>query len=329
MKFGFQVPTAIEGLYMKPGAVAAGDLAAIARESERLGFDSLWVNDHVAPWPKRLEENRGQPLNWYEVLTTLAYCAAVTSRIKLAVGIVVMPFRDPVILAKQAATLDVLSGGRLLLGLGLGGAREEFEMLQPRLARASRSAILDEGLEAVKRLLTGEKSSFEGRHYSYRDVALHPRPAQDPLPIYISGNRPSAFRRVARYGSGYISMAASLEALRERINGLHQAMEAEGRDPGDIDVVLSSILCIDETHERALERFRSSMLGWRFSTGYEATIGHHLVGSPDEVAEKIRQLEGLGVKHVAPQHVAGDTVPQFMEQMYLLATEVLPLFRGS
>ncbi len=327
MKFGFQLPTSIEGLYMKPCAVGPKDLVEIARLAEKLGFDSLWDNDHITPWKARRDENSGQSLNWYEALISLAYCAAVTNRIRLGLGVIVMPFRDPVILAKQVATLDVFSGGRLLFGLGLGGSRDEFEMLQPRLARANRSGMLDEGLEAVTLLLTGSQVSFEGRYYRFSKVALNPRPLQNPLPIYISGRVPSTFDRVAKYGLGLMTMAASPDTLRSRVEGLREAAEKAGRDPLEIDVVISAVLCIDSTHERAVERFKSSFLGWRFATGYEATQGHHLIGSPEEVAEKVHELGKIGITHIVPQHNAGDTVPQLKEQMHFLGEEVIPLYK--
>ena len=328
MRFGFQLPTAIEGLYMKPGSVKVSDFRKIATTAEKLGFNSLWVNDHITPWKKPTSNNIKVP-NWYEVLMTLSYCAAVTTEIKLGVSVLVMPFRDPVIIAKQAATLDVFSGGRFILGIGLGGPRQEFDKLYPRLSNSNRGDLLDEGLEAVEILLNNSNVSFKGNHYSFDNVSLYPKSLQSPLPIYVAGNSMPAFRRVAKFGNGLITTAAPISTLRHKIEGLYKAVEYTERNPSEIDVMLSVVLCIDHTTEKAVRRLHSSMLGLRFSEEYKASPGQFLIGSPNEVAEKINQLVEIGVTQIVPQHIAGDTPTQFMDQMYFLGEEVIPLFNKA
>lgn len=329
MRFGFQLPTAIEGLYMQPGAVKVSDFVKIATTAEKLGFNSLWVNDHITPWKKPAPDNKAEFPNWYEVLMTLSYCAAVTTDIKLGVSVLVMPFRDPVITAKQAATIDVFSGGRFILGIGLGGPRQEFDKLYPRLSKSNRGDLLDEGIEAVELLLNNSNVSFSGNYYSFDNVSLHPKSLQNPLPIYIAGNSIPAFKRVAKFGMGLITTSAPFSTLREKIKKLYETVEYTGRNPSKIDVMLSAVLCIDHTTEKAAKRLDSSMLGLRFSEEYKASPGHFLVGSPNEVAEKVHQLAEMGVTQIVPQHTAGDTPAQFMEQMYFLGEEVAPLFTIS
>src|SRR5206468_1319031 len=136
------------------------------------------------------------PPNWYEPLVTLAYCAARTRSIKLGTGVLMAPFRDPVILAKQVATLDRFSNGRMLLGLGLGMCRDEFVTVRPRMAKAQRGDILDETIGALRLLLDGNrggKAGFSGKHIEFGAIDLDPKPIQDPLPIYVPGKTPDAF----------------------------------------------------------------------------------------------------------------------------------------
>mgnify|MGYP001243489103 CR=1 FL=1 len=327
MRFGFQLPTAIEGLYMKPGSVKISDFIKIATTAEKLGFHSLWVNDHITPWKRSSPNNKAEFPNWYEVLMTLSYCAAVTTEIKLGVSVLVMPFRDPVIIAKQAATIDVFSGGRFILGIGLGGPRQEFDKLYPQLAESKRGDLLDEGIEAVELLLNNSNVSFNGNYYSFDNVSLNPRSLQNPLPIYIAGNSITAFKRVAKFATGLITTSAPFSNLREKIKKLHETVEYADRNPSKIDVMLSAVLCIDHTTEKAAQRLDSSMLGLRFSEEYKKSPGHFLIGSPNEVAEKIHQLAEIGVTQIVPQHTAGDTPAQFMDQMYFLGEEVAPLFK--
>lgn len=341
MKFGFQLPTCIEGLYLNPFTVGPEELRKIAVRAEELGFDSVWANDHLAPWRARRQENNGQPLRWYEPLVTLSHCAAVTKRIKLALGVIVMPFREPVTLAAQAATLDVFSGGRLIFGLGIGGSRDEMEMLYPRRAKWNRSVMLDEALESFRLLFSGKQASFEGKYYNFQGVTLAQPPLQMPLPLFISGVSPSAMERVARYATGLMTMAANREVLQERIDGLRTAAERQGRDPATIDVAVSAVLCLDTTHEGALKQLTASWMGRRFLPGLrhaavatatqagrttlEEFAGNHLIGTPEEVTEKVRQLARIGVTYIVPQHIAADTVSLHMEQMEMMGKGVLPL----
>ena len=147
MNFGVAIPTCRDGLMYPPGFCNRKSLVAITTLAEDLGYHSVWGNDHITT-QSYLKNVRPLP-NYYEVLTSLSFLAAVTSKIKLGTGIVPLPLRNCVLLAKQAATLDNLSDGRLLLGVGIGAYREEFEAM---IGRGRRGDILDEGLEALNLL---------------------------------------------------------------------------------------------------------------------------------------------------------------------------------
>ncbi len=191
----------------------AETLSRLARHAEALGFDSIWVADHLVvpcdvssaypfdrrahPAPARLEGR----VDFYEPLVTLAYVAAVTTRIRLGVSVYVVPYRNPVVTAKLIATLDALSGGRVIFGAGVGWLREEFRALGADPSRRGR--VTDEYLEVCRRLWRDDVSSFAGAHYHLPPVRTGPKPTQRPWPpIWIGGNSEAALARAVALGDG-------------------------------------------------------------------------------------------------------------------------------
>jgi probable F420-dependent oxidoreductase len=203
MKFGAPLPTCAEGLGYPIGFASPDVLARIAERAETFGFYAVMANDHVST-PRSIREAFNEPPSFYEPLTTLAYCAARTQRIKLMTGAVVLPMREPVLLAKQVTTLDHCCDGRLILGVAPGAYREEFEAILPGLRHTSRASLLDEGVEALRILLGERRASFKGRYYAFDDVELYPKAKQPRLPLFIGGNTERAIRRTARHGDGWL-----------------------------------------------------------------------------------------------------------------------------
>jgi probable F420-dependent oxidoreductase len=184
MQFGLGIPTCREGRTYPCGFADLPQIAALAREAERLGFDSLWANDHLAT--QRGEHGaHSAPANFYEPLITFAYLAGQTSRLRFVVATIVAPLRQPVLLAKQAATLDVLSGGRLTLGVGAGYLEPEFRAVGANFAE--RGAVTDEYLDAMRSLWYDEQPEFRGRFAGFGGVDAHPRPVQRPIPLVPDG----------------------------------------------------------------------------------------------------------------------------------------------
>ena len=188
-------------------------LARLARHAEALGFDSIWVADHlVAPCDVRSvypfdPRARATParldglVEFYEPLVTLAYVAAVTRRIRLGVSVYVLPYRNPVVTAKLVATLDALSGGRVIFGVGVGWLREEFRAVAADPSRRGR--VTDEYLEVCRRLWRDDVASFAGVHYHLPPVRTGPKPLQRPWPpIWIGGNSQAALARAVALGDG-------------------------------------------------------------------------------------------------------------------------------
>jgi len=320
-----EIPTGREGLFV-PAPFADGEgILETVEVAERLGYNAVWATDFLAPMPTG-PVPAGETPRWYEPLVTLAYAAARCPRIKLGTGVLMLPFRDPVILAKQAATLDQLSGGRLLLGLGLGAFRDEFEAVRPRLAKAHRGRLLDEHLEILCRLLVEEAPlHFQGEYVAVAGVAMNPKPAQRPLPVYLPGASDDAYPRAARWASGYMAPAA---AMGDRLPALEGALARTGRSLAELDLVAEAELRLESDAERAVEAYRTSRMGQyrlrRFTL--EAIVEGNWIGTPRAVADKIRRVrETWGIKHVNVLHIAADTLTERIEQMRRFAEEVVPL----
>ena len=318
----------MEGINQPPSFNTPRELVEIATTAENLGLYSLWTNDHVAPWPK-LREAYDQPINWYESLISIACVARLTTRIKLALGVIVVPLRDPVLLAKQVSTLDLFSDGRVLFGVGLGTTRDEFTMLRPRDAKVKRGEMLDEALEVIELLLNQPEAGFSGKFYEFEKLSLDPKPMQKPLPIYVAGHGPATLGRIARYGAGFMTSGGPW-ALKSQVDALRAELDKTGRDLSEIDVVFSPALRLDTSRERAVEKFMTSHVGRRMLKGadladMDSVLKTHLVGTPEEVAESIRGWANAGATHCAPPNIAAETYEEFMEQMHIYANEVVPL----
>ncbi|XUL93871.1 LLM class F420-dependent oxidoreductase [Streptomyces galilaeus] len=179
----------------------AGALHEVAAAAERAGFDGLSLSEHPAPSARWLASGGHQSL---DPLVALAFAAAATQRLRLHTNLAVAPYRNPLLLAKAAATLDKLSGGRLVLGLGAGYMKSEFYALGVELAE--RNALFDEVLDVLPLHWSGEPFSYRGTHFEARDVIARPRPAQNPIPIWIGGNSKLSRRRAAERAQGWMPM---------------------------------------------------------------------------------------------------------------------------
>jgi probable F420-dependent oxidoreductase len=211
-------------------ALAEPDAAArIAGLAESLGYDSLWAGEHVVVPSPRVDPSPMEPDEpILDPLVALAHLAGQTERILLGTGLIVLPQRNPLVLAKQAASLDVLSGGRLILGIGVGYLEPEMTAIGvPMEARGARS---DEYLAAMRSLWHDDAPAYDGRYASFAGIDAYPRPVQQPLPIVVGGHTDAAFRRAARHADGWYGFLVGLRAMAQHREALDAAIEREGRD---------------------------------------------------------------------------------------------------
>jgi probable F420-dependent oxidoreductase len=226
------------------GTADPAAMTAFVRTLEDLGCESVWAVEHVVvpsayasryPYDPSGRMNLGpeddvpDPLHW------LTFAAAVTSRIRLGVAMLILPEHNPVHLAKRLSTLDVLSGGRLLAGVGVGWLREEYDAVGVPFDDRGRRA--DEYLGAMRALWTSFPAGFKGRYVQFEDVHCTPRPTRpDGVPIVVGGSSRAAVRRAARFGAGFYPLGVDHSGLADLIEQLHEECHALGRDPASIEI---------------------------------------------------------------------------------------------
>ena len=221
---------ALFGLH-RGGSAEPDTLVRRARLAEEVGFESFWIGDHIA-LPSAETQGGDPPAQpRLEAVVALAYMAALTRRVRLAIGVIVLPQRQPVLLAKQLSTIDVLSKGRLIVGIGVGYLEPELRALGASLA--DRGARTDEYLAAMRALWDEPTPSFSGRFVSFADVIERPRPVQRPHPpIVIGGHSPAAYRRAIQAGNGWHGWDLDLEQTVQALAGLRETATRYGRPAG-------------------------------------------------------------------------------------------------
>lgn len=233
------------------GPLARGDVLAHLRTSaqtaEALGFDSVWVGDHIVTPLRIASRYPYSPTGTFplhpqepilEPLSVLSFVAGCTTTIRLGTAVLVLPHRHAVVTAKTVATLDVLSGGRVILGVGVGWMEEEFKVLN--VPFAERGPLSDESVAALKALWTSDTPRFAGRYYRFSDLRCEPRPVQKPHPpIWVGGHTGPALRRVVAYGDGWAAVVFSPQEFAEGRDRLHERAAKAGRPLSSITLCVS------------------------------------------------------------------------------------------
>ena len=307
MKFGLGFPCL--NLYpptLQPWEASAtsADLVAIARRADEAGFDYLSVSDHLL---MTVEMNQAMGARWCEGVTSIAFLAGATRDIQVYTSVLVLPYRNPLLLAKQIATLDFMSGGRVVLGVGIGHLEKEFELLG--VSRRDRAAISDEYLRALDVLFREEQPSFEGEWVSFDGLVFEPKPVREPhLPVWIGGNSPAALRRAARFGDGWVPWRITPDELPACLETLKCHADYVEPDNG-FDVVMPlTIIQREEGTQRVLG---------------ETRIPDGVGEWCDVVGENAQR--GATVSSVS--FGSTRTVDEYLEKIDLFAEEVVPRFR--
>jgi len=290
LEFGVHLPQV--GPFASPEAIVG-----VARKAEDLGYHSLWVSDHIVT-PRRLDSPYPggrypvQP-EWpfLEPVSTLLFAAAVTRRVRLGTSVLVITQRQPVVLAKELATLDVLSEGRLIFGAGAGWMKEEFQALNVPIA--DHGPRMAEYLEVIRRCWTEDDPSFDGRFYKLGDVGFYPKPVQKPHPpIWIGGWADGALRRAARYGDAWHAMGPP-EDVAQRYAKVKQYAREYGRDPDSIALTVRGdaigwgdpALAVEQM--RAYKEIGASLVVLVFVGPNADAIGEMMAGFMRDVAGKV------------------------------------------
>jgi probable F420-dependent oxidoreductase len=330
--FSVGFPTGMEGLTYPIPFSDPETLVRVAKHAEALGYHSVWGNDHMTTQHYVRAEFPVPPRFW-EPLVTYAFLAAHTTRLRFGTGVLVLPMRrDIVVTAKQIATLDHLSNGRLEIGVGIGAYREEFEALNPQ-GNVHRGEMVEEGVRALKLLFSQREASFDGKYYKFKDVELFPKPRQAHLPIYFGGNNPAHLRRTAQSADGWIPAALPLDTLRRMVGELKTMAEAAGRNFSDIEIAPQYVVHVGRDHDGAVARYRQSQMFKHLESLKKSTLRGqasvksediNLIGGVDAVIARASALREAGVTHFLGLFFAANSVTELMDQMQLFAEEVRP-----
>lgn len=218
-------------------------IVAVARKAEEVGIESLWTFEHTivpldyqSKYPYSQDGKMGvtPETNFVDPLIALSLVAANTERVRLATGVNILPQVSPLLLAKQAASLDFISGGRFMLGVGIGWLREEFDAMGTPFER--RGARFDDYIEAMRKVWSGDVVEHDGEFVQWTGFKSHPLPNQNPFPVVIGGSKGKAFQRVARYGQGWYAPTSQADQLAPLLEKLSAACAEEGRNVDDVEI---------------------------------------------------------------------------------------------
>lgn len=329
VKFGIRLP--VSGPLANPSAIRKA-----AQAAENLGYDSVWVHDFIS-WTKAMDRSHvscgaidlidddTMPV-MFETLTTLAYVAAVTSRVTIGTAILCTPYRNPVVQAKQIATIDVLSGGRLVLGAGVGALKRiglDFEIVGvPRQRKYERTR---EYLRIMREVWQQPNPSFTGEFATLPETEINPKPVQQPLPIWFGGKGERSLDITAELANGWIPTWLTPHQYREYVPKLSKALEDRGRSDEPFVIAKEGYTAIAETPEEARRfsrpTFQTFTKGFTVSTNDGATASA-LLGSPEEICEQITDYVDAGVSHFEMKFVYLSEA-HLADQLELFATEVI------
>jgi probable F420-dependent oxidoreductase len=310
LEYGLHLPAS-------SAAVKPEELVRFAQRAEALGFYCITIADHVivpthisVPYPYTVDGKYPGTGYHLETLTTMSFLAGATDRIRFITSVMILPYRNPIVTAKMLASLDVLSGGRVIVGAGVGWMKEEFETIRTE-AYEERGKVTDEYIAAFRELWTSNKPSFNGKYCSFSDIIFLPKPVQKPtIPIWIGGHSKQAIRRAARLGDGWHPIGGvptiplEPEGIKKDLEMLVDYALKAGRDPKQIRIVLKGSL---------FDREKQITPGKR----------RRFIGAAEEIASDIRDYRGAGVDTM----IFDVRQPSFnatMERMEWMAKEVFP-----
>lgn len=301
------------GIQLQGSRTSWAEYVSAVRAVEDLGYGSVWTFDHLLPHAGR------DDLPCFETLTTLAAMAVVTSRARIGVLVNGVLYREPVVLAKAAAQVDEISGGRLDFSLGAAWAEREFRAYGMQFpSQEERYARLDEALQLVKLLWTEHRTTFHGRYYHVDDAPCEPKPVQSPYPPITVGGSGLGLLRIAARHATRLNLIASPGKCAERVGKLKQICAEIGRDFDDIELSVHPVLALAPTYDQGeaiAQRVAASD-----SVDLEDLRSTWVIGGPSEVADRLRQYMDVGVSHF----VFALGHPFDFEPFRLLTEEVVP-----
>jgi probable F420-dependent oxidoreductase len=312
MRIGFSLPHVGAG-----SSTAAID--RVCEVAETYGADTVWAVDHIAfpygfqatyPYGTHQFGDPQDPTEWWDCLSVLAYAAARTERVRLGTGVTVLPYRHPVATAKAIATVDALSSGRVLFGVGVGWLRDEFEALE-LIDFDSRGEVTNEQLRIIKAVWSQKRTAFQGRFYSIPELSVTPRPVQQPgPPVLVGGNSAAALRRAVQYGDGWHGLMLLPDEMAERRATLRKLAQVQGRTaPLPVSLLIGTRIVED-----------SSVYGTLGAPDRRAAM----TGTPTQIISQLMAYEEAGVDEIqttvrlngAPQADPATAIEMYLREIW-------------
>lgn len=294
--FGMSLP------HRSPDTIHMDAVRTVATRADALGFRDLWVT-----------ENTLDHVMSFDPIVVLTYAAAVTSRIGLGASVLVLPIHDPRMVAHQWASLDTISNGRAIMGVGIG---RPFHFTEFQVPEEGRVARFREQIDLIRSLWSQEKTTHHGRFYNLDDARLGVRPVQKPLPIWMGVGHPNAIRRAAGLADGWMGAGgSSTDDFRKAVPLLRESLEKAGRDPTTFPISKRIFIAVDEKPEVA----RAELHRWYTEVYHNpaGTDASGIHGTPEHVRERLQQMIGMGANHLLLNPVS-----RHVEQLEALAQVV-------
>ncbi len=302
MKFGICLPIRL--------SLEAKDNIEIAKAAENYGIDSIWVSDHVVMPEKHLGSFSEV---FYDPFMLLSYIAAETSTIELGTSVIILPYRNPVVVAKMIATLDVLSEGRVIFGVGPGWMREEYDALS--IPYEKRGARTNEYIRAIKELWVNDDPKYKGKFCSFSDIKFYPKPLQKPHPpVFIAGASDYAIKRAVELGDGWQPTWVSPEDVKEGISKLETVAAEKGKDLSNFTYSVRNRLHIIDADYQANNDNNSESDDPPFL----------LRGTVSEITKSIKDYKKLGVSHIVLDPVV-ESLDDVFDTMEIVSREIMPV----
>ncbi|MGH7885484.1 MAG: LLM class flavin-dependent oxidoreductase [Thermodesulfobacteriota bacterium] len=290
MKYGIAVPNFGKFAGKK-------QILELSVTAEELGYDSLWVSDHVVV-PK---DHKGFGNIFYDPIVTLSFIAAKTNKIKLGTSVIVLSYRNPIVFAKEISTLDVLSEGRIILGVGAGWLKEEFDALG--INYNERGLQTNEALKIMKELYLKESYDFKGKYYKFSKIEFYPKPFNNRIPqIWVGGGSPSALKRSVEYGDGWHAVGSSPDEIKEKLAEINNLLLKYGKNREKFIIsVRKNLQIIHKRIENKKENLR---------------------GSLEEIKIGLQDYKDAGVNHIVFQ-ILGNSFKDILETMKVVKEKIL------
>jgi probable F420-dependent oxidoreductase len=342
-KIHFSVSIPTRGTFALPK-----NIVRMTKHAESLGWDSVATGDHIYLSPEKHKfyshgmvkgpDTTDDP-NIFETVSTLSYLAGTCPEIEFHTTVLFLPGRNPVVLAKELATMDVLTGGRLVLGVGVGNATDQEEYDALGLPLKERWHIGEEYVSAMKEIWTTHKSSYHGKFVNFQDLYVYPKPVTKPhIPIWFGGKSPMAQRMAARYATGWVPQFMTPEMHGEGLANIKRLAREYGRGDVKFTVGAQANVSLASSHAKAEERWRIRLADTKTllaHTGFMREIGgtvreeltkRAIIGTPSQVIERLDPYVKNGV-NLFEVHFTYTTMNELAAEMSTLAKEVMPSFK--